>query len=109
MTMDYKRFQEWLSGIEQLSPRSGSKPKQCFRGPRIGQLRWLPLKQAWVKIASARIVAHRALYRVARQGVYGDTSARGARRHSMRLPAPPWQVFIARISGLLLGVALQMG
>ena len=68
MTMDYKRFQEWLSGIDQHSP--------AFLGPRIGQLRWLPLKQAWVKkIASARIVAYQALYRVARQGVCGGRGA----------------------------------
>ena len=101
-------FRNGSRGLSNSALRSGSKPKQCFRGPRIGQLRWLPLKQAWVKIASARIVAHQGLYRVARQGVCGDTSAR-CKKTFNAATGPPWQVFIARISGLLLGVALQMG
>ena len=35
MTMDYKQFQEWLSGIEQLSPAQRQQAEAVFLG-RLG-------------------------------------------------------------------------
>ena len=109
MTMDYKQFQEWLSGIEQLSPAQRQQAEAVFPGASDRSASLAAVEASVGEDASARIVAHQGLYRVARQGVCGGTSARGARRHSMRLPAPPWQVFIARIDGLPLELVLQMG
>ena len=55
--MDHKQFQDWLSGIDHLSPAQRQQTEAVFLGTRRRQRRWLPLKRPWVKIASARIVA----------------------------------------------------
>ena len=63
----------------------------------------------WVKIAGARIAAHREPYRVARHGVCDGINARDAGRHSMRQPAPPCRACTARTGGLPLEPVLPMG
>ena len=107
--MDHKQFQEWLSGPDHLSPAQRQQTEAVFPGTRRRQRRWLPLKRPWVKIASARIVARQAPYRVARQGVCDGTSARDAGRHSMPRPAPPCRVCTARTSGFPSEPVLLMG
>ncbi len=99
MTWITSSFRNGYRGQTTSARRSGRKPKPCSRGTRRRQHRWLPLKRPWVKIASARIVARQAPYRVARQGVCDGTSAKNAGRHSMPRPAPPCRVCTTRTSG----------
>ena len=101
MTMDYKRFQEWLSGIEQLSP--------AFLGASD--------RSASLAAVEASVGEDRQCPHCGTPGAVSRGKARGLRRYQCKgckktfnaATGPPWQVFIARISGLLLGVALQMG
>ena len=107
--MDHKQFQEWLSGIDHLSPAQRQQTEAVFPGTRRRQRRWLPLKRPCVKIASARIVARQAPYRVARQGVCDGTSARDAGRHSMPRPAPPLSGLHRKDKWLSFGACLADG
>ena len=108
--MDHKQFQEWLSGIDHLSPAQRQQTEAVFLGDtETSASLAAPLKRPWVEIASARIVARQAPYRVARQGVCDGTSAKNAGRHSMPRPAPPCGVCTARTGGLPSEPVLPMG
>ena len=110
MTMDYKQFQEWLSGIEQLSPAQRQQAEAVFLGASD--------TSASLAAVEASVGEDRQCPHCGTPGAVSRGKARGLRRYHCKgcrktfnaaTGPPPWQVFIARISGLLLGVALQMG
>ena len=47
--MNHKQFQEWLSGIEQLSAAQRQEAEAVFAGVRKRQLHWRLLKRVWVR------------------------------------------------------------
>ena len=107
--MDHKQFQDWLSGIDHLSPAQWQQTEAVFLGTRRRQRRWLPLKRPWVKIASARIVARQVPYRVARQGGCDGTSAKDAGRHCNAATGPPLSGLHRKDRWLAFGACLADG
>ena len=55
--MDHKQFQDWLSGIDHLSPAQRQQTEAVFLGDTETSASLAAIEAAWVKIASARIVA----------------------------------------------------
>ena len=108
--MDHKQFQEWLSGIDHLSPAQRQQTEAVFLGDTETSASLAAIEAAvGGEIASARIVARQTPYRVARQGVCDGTSAKNAGRHSMPRPAPPCRVCATRTSGFPSEPVLLMG
>ena len=107
--MDHKQFQEWLSGIDHLSPAQRQQTEAVFLGDTETSASLAAIEAAVGEDRQARIVARQAPYRVARQGVCDGTSAKNAGRHSMPRPAPPCRVCTARTSGFPSEPVLLMG
>ena len=107
--MDHKQFQEWLSGIDHLSPAQRQQTEAVFLGDTETSASLAAIEAAVGEDRQCPHCGTLGAYRVARQGVCDGTSAKNARRHAMPRPAPLYRVCTARTSGFPSEPVLLMG
>ena len=109
MTMDYKRFQEWLSGIEQLSPAQRQQAEAVFLGASD--------RSASLAAIEASVGEDRQCPHCGTPGAVSRGKARGLRRYQCKgckktfnaATGTPLAGLHRKDRWLAFGVALQMG